>query len=308
MCAQLLSLLFLLLWLMPSAAWADDGEQLVDPAFRRGVVLLEPKPVNGRGVPADTLRLCPTAADAPCWHLASWDYRTGLDGHHPRRSRYGLTYADGAFTIARSPKSILTLSVDATKVYDAPRRSSSEPWINFLVETSFASLPLAGTTSVRLRYDLRILQCVNRMDPSDYDTAIHAAQCLCYLHLLNTNPASSDYGKRLWLGVGFFDNREPQGLTSAPLTLWDIGTSTYIYALSGRDVFGDADLTCPRWHPATVDVRAALSDAIVALKDNGHFTDARVDDFTLTDMNYGWELPGTFTVASQLRHLSLQVK
>lgn len=300
--------LVLMLLLLPATLWADGREMLADPTFRQGVALLEPKPVNGVGVPCDTLRLDGAADGSPCWHLCSWDYRTGLDGDRSRRTRRGTTYADGAFTIARSPKGILTLGVDATKVYAVPRQASSEPWINFLVDTTFPSFLLAGTTSVRLSYDLRVLRCDNRMSPADYDTTIHAAQCLCYLHVLNANPASADHGKCLWLGVGFFDNREPHGLTSAPRTMWDVGTSTFIYTLSGHDVFGDIDLTRPCWHAATVDVRAAMGEAIDALKRQGQFTDARIDDFIITSMNYGWELPGTFTVLSQLRHLTLQVE
>ena len=124
------------------------------------------------------------------------------------------------------------MKVNASRIYTENRTSSSQPWINFLVETDFGSLHVGKANTVTLSYNMRILSCINRME-SDYDTRIHAAQYLGYLYVRNTNSTSADYNKALWLGVGCFDNRFklfrscyiPEGVTESPVSI----TPTCIY-------------------------------------------------------------------------------
>ncbi len=283
---------------------AGESELFPDPAMRRGVKLLAPKAVNGVGVPIDTLRF-DANNEPPLWNLCSWDFRTHFSGQRPQRDKtLGIAYADDAFTFARNRKGVFTMRVDASRVYRAHRTSGSDPWINFLVETTFDGVEVGKTNSLILSYQMRVLSCTNCMG-SAYNTTIHAAQFLGYLHIRNTNRARADYGKNLWLGVGSFDNRDSGGAGDGFLS-WDIGTSTYIYSMADKDVFGRVDFNRHRWAKARVDVRKAIGDAIKAMKENGSFADSEVDDFTINGMNFGWELPGTFDVVGQFRNFSLQ--
>lgn len=302
---SLLLLVGLLSVCRPSMAHGD--EWLPDASLRRGVVLLAPEPVQGVGVPTDTLFFDRRKSGVPEWRLCSWGFSTQLSGDHPIRSLRGVTYTDGAFSISRQAKGIITLRAEASKIYQQPRHRGSDPWINFLMETDIDSLRLADVETVHLSYDMRILSCDNHTGEA-YDPTIHAAQSLVYLFVRNVNHTSADWGKYLWLGVGFFDNRQPSGLTKQPLTLWDAGTSTYIYTLAGDDVFGTVDFGDSRWHHALVEVKIAMEDAIQSLRSKGFFTDACVDDFAVTGMNFGLELPGTFDVSCQFRRLMLKNK
>ena len=292
-----------LLLLVPAFSHADGFQLYADPAMQDGVALLAPQPVNGVGVKIDTLRFDDNNKH-PVWRLCSWDFATKLSGKNPIQTDYGITYADDSFLFARDEKGNFTMRVDASKVYETHRTSSSQPWINFLVETDFGSLPVGKANTVTFSYSLRIVRCLNRMGTS-YDTSIHAAQCLGYLYVRNTNSASSDYGKALWLGMGCFDNRGSGGLLANASTHWDLGTSTYIHQLAGEDVFGKINFNDHKWHKAKVDVKAAINDAIKSLHENGFLTDSTVDDFSIQGMNFGWELPGTFDVTSQFRDFSL---
>ncbi len=296
-------LLIILILALPARA-ARRFELIHDPAMRRGVKLLAPKPVHGVGVPTDTLRF-DAPDEPPLWNLCCWDFKTRLSSRNPQQSdTFGIAYADDAFTFARDKKGVFTMRALASKVYEKHRAASSEPWINFLVETSFDGVEVGKTRSLVFAYQMRVLSCENRMG-SAYNTVIHAAQFLGYLHIRNMNRSRADYGKNLWLGVGSFDNRDAGGAGDACLS-WDIGTRTYIYSLADKDVFGRVDFNRHRWVKARVDVRKAIGEAIGAMKAQGAFTDAEVDDFIIDSMNFGWELPGTFDVIGQFRNFSLQ--
>ena len=295
--------LAILLAFAPLILLAEEFQLFADPAMKRGVALLAPKPVNGVGVKIDTLRFDKNDGQ-PLWRLCSWDYATKLSGDNPTQTGYGITYADDSFLIARDEEGTFTMKVEASKVYETHRTAASQPWINFLVETDFGSLPVGKAQEVIFSYMLRITRCVNQMGTS-YDTSLHAAQCLGYLYVRNTNPASSDYGKALWLGMGCFDNRGSGGLLANASTHWDLGTSTYIHQLAGKDVYGEIDFNDHRWHKAKVDVKAAIGDAIKSLHEKGFLTDSSVDDFSIQGMNFGWELPGTFDVTCHFRDFSL---
>lgn len=283
---------------------AKDREHFTDPSFRRGVALLAPKPVNGAGVKIDTLRFCEDIVK-PTWRLCSWDYGTKFSGSHSSHTEYGIGYADDAYLIARDKDGTITMKVDASKVYPSHRSISSQPWINFLLETEYDSLVLAKATKATLTYKMRVLSCRNRMGTA-YNTNIHAAQFLAYLYVRNINKESEDYMKSLWLGVGMYDNRCVQGSLDAPITSWDIGTSTYIYNPAGVSLFGNKrDLTNHKWHKVTVDIRKTIDDAIRSLNSNGYLKGSKVDDYAVCYMNIGWELPGTFDVVGQFRDISI---
>ena len=177
----LLSLAFTLS--LPTLA-AESFELIPDPAMSRGVKMLAPKAVNGVGVPIDTLRF-DNNRKHPLWNLCSWDFKTGLSSRNPQQDvTYGIAYADDAFMFARNEEGVFTMRVDASKVYEEHRTSGSDPWINFLVETSFDGVEVGKTKSLTFSYEMRVISCINRMD-SAYDTSIHAAQFLGYQRSLS---------------------------------------------------------------------------------------------------------------------------
>ena len=258
--------------------------------------------MNGAGVPTDTLRF-----DAnhhhPVWQLCSWNFPTELSSGNPSNTKYGITYTDGNFSIARDKDGTITMGVLASRVYKTAR-TGSDPWINFLMQCDFPTIPIAKAGELTLSYEVRIAKCRNKMG-NKYDSSIHAAQCLYYFYVRNTNPESADFNKGIWLGMGYFDNRFKKGMNTEVYCNWDNGTSTYIYSLPGQKVFGGVNLKDKKWHKASVDVFEAIKDACSALSTNGFFKDSQPQDFSITGMNFGWELPGTFDVKCQVRNFSV---
>ena len=269
-----------------------------DPSMENGVWLLAPK--DGKRVPVETFRLGKGTAD-PVWDLCQWNNRHDLAGTEPAQTKYGTTFSNGVHTFARDAAGAFTMILDASKEYDAPRTDG--PWPHMLVQTRFGRIPLKGMKKLELTFDERILSVENRMG-ADFDPNRHTAQALFYFSIANRNSSSAWNNKSIWLGVAAWDWRG--GLTKQPTVSFDKGTATYIYQMASEKTFSGADLTDGKWHTCRVDVLQAVRDAVAGLKEHGEFTDASAADFTLSEMNFGWEMPGTFYGALQVRNFSLQ--
>lgn len=297
-CASLLALL------VPFCGCKRSVEILPDSSLDGGVVLLAPQAVAGKGVPVDTFYFGKTSKE-PVWRLCQWSCRHDLQGAQTSDTEYGVEYASESLSMARHSDGVLTMKLDASKEYLKPR-TADEPWAHILIETDLPFVPVNDYESLELTYSMRILKCENRMG-EDYNTTIHAAQALGYFHLTNNNPQSADYRMGMWLGVGLYDNREPGGMLQKVMSHLDKGTQTYIYCRPSACFFGDGtDFADGAWHPAYVNVRETLGEALAHFKNQSLFSDSDVEDFAFTSMNFGWEVPGTFDCALQVKDFSLK--
>ena len=297
-CASLLALL------VPFCGCKRPVEILPDPSLDGGVVLLAPLAVDGKGVPVDTFYFG-HASKEPVWRLCQWSCRHDLRGVQAADTEYGVEYTSESLTMARSSDGVLTMKLDASKEYQKPR-TADEPWAHILIETDLPFVPVNDYESLELTYSMRILKCDN-LTGDDYNPTIHAAQALGYFHLTNNNPQSEDYRMGMWLGVGLYDNREPGGMLQKVMSHLDKGTQTYIYCRPSACFFGEGtDFADGAWHPAYVDVRETLGEALAHFKDQGLFSESDVEDFAFTSMNFGWEVPGTFDCALQAKDFSLK--
>ena len=276
----------------------EEYECFRDPTMENGVWLLSPK--DGRRVPLEVFRLGKGTAD-PVWDLCQWNNRNDLAGVTPKETAYGTTFSNGVHTFARDADGVFTMILDASKEYDTPRTDG--PWPHMLVQSSFGGIPLKGLKRLELTFDERIMSVENRMGDA-FDPARHTAQALFYFSIADRNPASAWNNKSIWLGVAAWDWRG--GLTRQPELSFDKGTATYIYQMASEKTFSGADLTDRKWSTCHVDVLKAVEEAVSALKKQGEFTDAVRDDFSLSEMNFGWEMPGTFYGALQVRGFSLK--
>ena len=278
----------------------------------------------------DTLRLADQQG-TPRWHLCQWNFRQPLArGARPAPTRFGQTYQTPSLLFARDAEGIITLGVQASEEYPSPRKQG-EDWPNLLIETTFDSLRLSRLSRLEMQFEVRLLWCRNLMG-QQISPDIHTAQSPFYFLLRNVNPQSHDYRSTLWLGVFGFDWRYDR-LFAEPIVSWDEGTRMYIYQIPGTQTWleQDSPLTfgracsrsaeseqvplCSRstatftdglWHHARVDVLTCLRQALDHLQGRGLFAHTRPQDLQIEEMNFGWETPGTFDCAIQIRGLSLR--
>ena len=291
---------------------ATHREWMGDAEFRYGLALspLSPYTVNEGGgfkkTNTDTLRFKSSAA-RPIWQSCQWWSRYDLAHHPPRHTAAGLTYRNAGKSVSLDRHGILTLEIRTDREYLHPRRDG-EQWPHLLIQQDFPQpLPLNDPTLERLilSYRMQLAYCVNHMKPEEYNPSFHTAQSPFYLYIRNTNRASADYGLCLWVGIQSFDYRYER-LSEEPVVSWDIGTQMYIYQLPPRKLWGDIRFTDRRWHRLQVDLLPYIDEAFRVLHEKGLFVHSSREDFVITGMNFGWEVPGTFNAALRVKGFSLR--
>ncbi len=295
---------------VPESGAPEVRELIADAAFAYGCALA---PVSTETVTAgggfaatnvDTLRFGSGAA-APAWQMCQWWSRHDLAGTRPERSGDAVRYANAGKTVERRDDGTLTLGITASAEYEAPRRDGGQ-WPHLLIQQDFDPAPSVGAMdSLTLSMELRLVGCANRMAEGTYDPALHTAQAPFYLHLRNANPASADYGSALWVGIPTFDYRYER-LADAETVHWDKGTATYIYTVPPRSVWGDISFHDRKVHAVCRDILPAVKRALEAMRERGELTRSTADDMTVTGMNFGWEVPGTFDAALEVKGISLR--
>ena len=105
----------LLCFSLSLSAQGEERQYIGDPSLRQGMVLLAPEPINGVGMPIDTLRLT-DSPEPPVWRLCSWTFPTEFTGRQPSKTQYGNGFSDSSFHIFRSRRGTITMAVEASEV------------------------------------------------------------------------------------------------------------------------------------------------------------------------------------------------
>ncbi|MBR4995403.1 MAG: hypothetical protein IKY82_05020 [Alistipes sp.] len=290
----------------------STGEELIaDARFERGVALspLWPHIVQKGGgfsrTCTDTLRFQP-CDQSPIWQLCQWSSRYDLAGAEPTAEGDCIAFSNEGKRVALSRDGVLTLGLTTSREYDHPRRAD-EPWTHLLVQQDFPEPPRVGKLEgLQFQMELRIDHCLNRMG-EEFDESLHTAQAPFYLMVRNINPQSEEHGLGLWVGIPTFDYRYER-LAERETVHWDVGTSTFIYTIPPRTVWGDVRLGDGEWHRADYDILPLVRRAVEAMREKGSFTKSDLNDLAITGMNFGWEIPGTFDAALEMKRMSLKIQ
>ncbi|MEE1104294.1 MAG: peptidylprolyl isomerase [Alistipes sp.] len=285
---------------------SSSVELISDGCFERGFALspLSPIEVQQAGgferSAVDTLRFA-ESEQTPVWQLCQWWSRYDLaqaqcQNHSYTNQSKSVSLQDG----------VLRLESRSSQEYES-HRTGSENWVHLLIQQQLNSSPqLSRVGALRLAMDVRLDYCHNAMGEA-FDSKIHTAHAPFYLHLRNENPHSADYKKMLWVGFLSFDYRYEE-LQSTESVHWDVGTSTYIYTIPAKAVWGDVSFHDKKWHRAELDLVPHIRRAIEAMQERGEWLATRLEDLKIDEINFGWEMPGTFDAALEMRNLSLQAE
>lgn len=295
--------LALLASLTPAAA--ADLELILDPHFRQGFTVSEPAP--GRHVLAGVFRPDPQLPE-PVWRIAQWSSRFPLTDFAPQPA------PDGSFALANSAKTIrlappghpdadLTLAVNASLEYAGKARRQGDPWVHLLVAQEFSREAwLPQLSALNLHLEARLTKCVR--DPAaEYSPSIHAAQVPLFISVQNRNQASAGFGDYYHFGVPLYDNRErmPAGLVAG-----DAGTGKLMYVPAAAN-WTSASAHDGDWVTFEGDLLPELLKGLQAAWERGLLKDSRdLADYRPAGLCVGWEVPGVFDCAFQIRNLSLR--
>lgn len=282
-------------------------ELIRDPHFRSGFHLIEPKP--GQRVPYGRLA-GETDRDEPVWDLDQWSSRYPLAAEPPSIPASGVrcwTNAGKAVVLGASgrPKADLSLRVNAGVEYKGLARKSGEPWVHLLVEQTFTDPPaIKDLASARLRIKARLQDSLLHRTP-DHSPGLHAAQFQIFLTIQNRNRQSAGFGKLVWFGIPIYDDRSrfPAEYKSQDFG----GTDMFIFTPGGQAYY-DRSTHDREWITIDKDLRPLFLEALQTAWQRGFLNESHdLADYGLTGMNMGWEVPGLFDVAVQVRDLSLEV-
>jgi hypothetical protein len=249
----------------------------------------------------------PRSTAAPVWGLCQWSSRFPLDASFARTSAGALVCSnDAKGVVVRPRRGELTLAVNSAVEYGPQARAAADPWVHLLAEQDFAApAGLGDLRAARLHVEARLLRATNR-HRGDYSPDRHAAQFQIFFIVQNRNRASPGFGDYLWFGVPLYDSRHrfPEEFKARDFG----GTGRFIFTPGGR-AFTDRSTHDGRWVTIEKDLLPLLREALETAWARGFLPASRaIGDYALTGMNLGWEVPGTFEVALQIRRLSLRVQ
>ena len=203
----------------------------------------------------------------------------------------------------------LLLTVNGTKEYGDQPRKAGEGWPHLLVEQDASSrIALDQIKDIELGITLQLTDFVIGMKPPVCDPNLHAAQFQLFLNIQNIDAKSKDYRDYYWFGVPFFDSRHNIPL---PYMAADQGkqdaTGKFIYTIAGREV---------NPVPLISGVQVTLTNNLLPLilaglnmaEERGYLADKQPAHYAVTNMNLGWEMPGTYDASMRISGLNIQAQ
>jgi len=273
----------------------DTLSILGDRLFERGLVCKRADaPSPGNIYPFGT------SSATPIWEMAEWgtkyeleeaDKETGADGR--------ITYANDGKVIAFAKdgeNTRLAMDVYASAEYESPRQQN-QAWPHLLIEQSFPERPyVKDMEGLLLKFKGRLARAEMKMDENDFNPGLHTAQFQLFITVQDLNPNSAYYGDYLWFGIPFYDYRYEYIPVYAAQ---DVGkgdaTGKFIYSAGSTD-FMEGSFQSGNWITIEKDIYPLIVDALKLAKERGYLTGSFFEDFQISGMNLGWEVPGTFDV------------
>ncbi len=244
----------------------------------------------------------------PVWEFCQWASKHSLEGAKPKRNPdNSIEYRNAAKRIMRYRDGTLHIGVTTSKE-DTKPRGEGGAFTGFLIQQDFPDLPNIGNAKhLYFSVEIKIVKCVQKMTAQTYNPALHTAQTPMYFILKNKNPRSADYNCAIWLGVQSYDYRYPKMRHTEEVS-FDKDTHMYVYNIPQTDIWGkDITFHDHQWHGVRVDLLPSIWRAVKTLQAKGVFLKSGLADLVLEGMNFGWECPGTFDVALEIRGLSLKL-
>ena len=300
-------------------------ELLPDPTFAQWFS------IRGLGLPDDDggvkgiFRSSAEKTGKPEWSLAQWASKQSLaDPAFTRQTQL----AKNRFQIANPSKRVVVdsrhgeieLGLFASACYDRPRQKN-EPWPHLLAS--------AALTDTRYPSDICRVDQMKRLDVvlecrltefadknPGADPDLHAAQFQLFLYVQNLTQGDDGFGDMLWFGIPVFDSRGPVKQESYQRDGGKPDASgKFIYSLpskecqrEGQTFFKEGRIVADkdaRWTAVRINAAPWIAYAFKLARKNGYLLNTELKDLYVSGLNFGWEMPGTYDAAMQVRGFSL---
>ena len=187
--------------------------------------------------------------------------------------------------------------------YGTRARRKGENWPHLLVSQRFPEPPrLPDLAEARFTISVRLRESRLHETP-DYTPRLHAAQFQVFFNIQNLTRGSPGYGDFLYFGIPLYDNRHrvPKAFHNPD----QVGK--FIYTPPG-ETYTHESVAEGEWVTVDRDLLPLMHQALEAGWERGFLKGSRqLDDYRISAMNLGWEMPGILDAAMQVRDLSLLV-
>ncbi|MCK5853179.1 hypothetical protein KAH27_09155 [bacterium] len=287
---------------------AAEIELLHDTKFKSGVKLLAPAP--GEKVVVQKLQK-QDCNDNPNWFLAQWNSKLSLTN----ASRIDLP--DGEVEFSNKAKTIIfgngnsknadiVLGVDSRYEFGKKVRKKGEPWPHLLInQDDIEIISFKNIDKVQLYLEAKLLKN-KRFKRKGYEFNMHCAQFVLTLIIQNRNKESDGFGDFIWFNVQIFDdrNRFPSLFAAqdeaAPSRKFIYGPATKSF--TKRSLHGGRRVTFSK------NLMPFLEKALKVARKKGYLKKSPdPNDFAISSVSLGWEVPGVNNVLMQIRNLSLKI-
>ncbi|MFZ4262514.1 hypothetical protein ACFRAE_10735 [Sphingobacterium sp. HJSM2_6] len=277
-----------------------------DEMFAKGLILKRGNPSES---PGNIYPFLGSPAQ-PDWELAEWGTKFFLTEDDKLNNSNLVSYQNEGkqlsfHTGANKPYPI-QMNLLTSKEYTSPRKYG-EFWPHLLIEQAFKQQPaIKDLKELRLKFKGKLTKSELKMKASEFDKGLHTAQFQLFLSIQNLNKNSAYYGDYVWFGIPFYDYRyEKIPLYASQDVAKDDATGKFIYSLASETHLGNKTFHHGDEISVDIDLFPYIIKAIQTAKQRGFLTGSLEQEFKVSGMNLGWEVPGTFDVGFEISKFNL---
>lgn len=275
--------------------YTNSLELIKDRDFHNGIMVQGNN--TSQPIPIDTLYPFKYSGDTVHWLLPQWGSRLVMQNIPPLIMNNSIIYHNKtkkvSFFTNKNRTVEITLEVIASEEYEHPRQMN-EDWPHLLFEQYFNTpLKLIETDKLVYKTQCKLLYCNNKMG-KQFNPDLHTAQFSQYFTIQNNNQDSENYGDFFWFGLPFYDYRHKNiEFYAAEDVGKEDASNKFIFSVASPILF-NGTLHDKQWITINKDILPFIKQAFKTTQERGYLTDSKFEDLTLTTMNIGWEVPGTF--------------
>jgi len=217
----------------------------------------------------------------------------------------------------------LTMKLDADmeykKRFESGTREGNEPWSHFLIQQAFPTdtclYPATINTAeygLHAKFDIRIDEAIFKGKTTP--VGANCAQLMFYMLLANRPQQESDEsqvgktGLKLWFGVPIYDTR--YNFVDKYIggdTGFEGATGHLIYSMSSKSYMGESKIEFGKTYNVDIDVLDELKEAFIYGAQNHYLENCKWQNMRIEYMNFGWEIPGNYSVSSTVKNMDIYV-
>ena len=242
------------------------------------------------------------------WNIAQWaNYKYPLAQDTPRMNLENGGYIYETPTCRLDVNTcddyLLRMELRASQEYEGHVRCEGEAWPHLLIEQHDCVdfFPSMGELK-KLDYSISIMieYCKSYMTPEQFNPQLHCSQVSHYLAL-----GDMEAGDWFWFGVAFWDNRYEVSPGHISEDVGKDDCSHKMIVAEPLTVYTDVIPQIGDWIEIKVDLLPRIRKAVEVAQQRGYLKNVQFERLKVMSTNLGFENPGNFDAALQIRELTL---